>query len=112
MNIPAYMSLVSCLPALESVELWLPEPLVPDDLGCLLEALAWLPRLSALVLFVDANDYHDIHDDLEYQPCPDASAFANLHSLTKLALNFCKADSYTVAGVVDALVSLTGLAEL
>ncbi len=36
----ACMSLVSCLPALEEVQLYLCGPVVPNDLGCLLEALA------------------------------------------------------------------------
>lgn len=46
----ACVSLVTCLPALESVDLFLPDPLVPDDLGCLLEALVWCPHLRALGL--------------------------------------------------------------
>ena len=60
-DIQAYVSLVSCLPALQVVELrplsppweagsFAPPPGVPGDLGCLLEALACCPRLEALVL--------------------------------------------------------------
>ena len=111
-NIPTYMSLVSCLPALEDVKLWLPRPLVPRELDCLLEALAWLPGLRALALSVDDSDANAVLHDEASRPCPDTSAFAKLCSLTKLALSFGVADTYTVAGVVDALVSLTGLAEL
>ena len=121
MNILAYMGLVSCVPALEDVELCLPDPLIPKDLDCLLEALAWLPRLRALVVYVedigeddtDSDfDSNSSSDDEAHQPCPDTSAFAKLRSLTKLALSCGKKDSYTVAGVVQSLVSLTGLAEL
>ena len=39
-------------------------------------------------------------------------AFAKLRSLTKLKLDFNVADACIAASVVDALVSLTGLAEL
>ena len=111
-NIPTYMSLVSCLPALEDVKLRLPKPLVPKDLDCLLEALAWLPRLWTLALSRDEADADVSSGNEASQPCPDTSAFAKLRSLTKLTLAFRKADPYTVAGVVDALVSLTGLAKL
>ena len=121
MTVPAYMSLVSCLPALEAVELCLSRPLISKDLGCLLEALAWLPRLGALALEVEDSDQDDTDsdyysdsssDDEGYQPCPDTSAFVKLRSLTKLALTCGRESPYTVAGVVEALVSLTGLAEL
>ena len=114
MNIPAYISLISCLPALEDVRLCLPATLVPDDVGCLLEALAWLPRLRALDLWVDERGgvAWNTFDDEAVRPCPDTSAFAKLRSLTRLALSVGEADSYTVAGVVGALVSLTGLAEV
>ena len=111
-NIPTYMSLVSCLPALEKVKLRVPRPLVPEDLDCLLEALAWLPRLRALALSRAEAGVRSSSDNEASQPCPDTSAFAKLRSLTKLALTFGKADTYTVAGVVDALVSLTCLAKL
>ena len=112
-NIPTYMSLVSCLPALETVDLCLPRPLVPMELGCLLNALSWLPRLQTPDLSVDENDADASSDDSsDDEACPDTSVFAKLRSLTKLALSFCEADTYTVAGVVDGLVSLTGLAVL
>ena len=114
------MSLVSCLPALEHLEVHLNAPLDSSDLGCLLEALAWLPRLRALML-CEAPDmcenyedyYSDNSDDEPDPPCPDTSAIAKLRSLTKLSLCWSKeGNTYTIAGVVDALVALTGLAEL
>ena len=40
------------------------------------------------------------------------SALAELRSLTKLALEFCEFDPYTLTPAVDAWVSLTGLVEL
>ena len=40
------------------------------------------------------------------------AAFAQLRSLTRLALSFWEEDTYTLADVVGALVPLTGLAEL
>ena len=40
---PVCTSMVSCLPGLEHVELTLVQPLPPEDLGCLLEALSWCP---------------------------------------------------------------------
>ena len=42
------MMLVSCLPALEQVDFPLARPPESDELGCLLEVLAWCPRLNAL----------------------------------------------------------------
>ena len=87
-------------------------PIVQEDLGCLLEALAWCPRLSALNLYTwDINTpgagegYADPH-----WPFP-APALARLSSLTDLALNFGE-EPYTLADVVGALVSLTGLVKL
>ena len=46
----AWISLVSCLPALQDVTLHVTGVNTEDDLGCLLEALAWCPRLRALDL--------------------------------------------------------------
>ena len=109
-NIPTYISLVSCLPALEDVKLRLPKPLVPKDLDCMLEALAWLPRLRALALSLYGDER--VIDSMVLPYCPDTSAFAKLRSLTRLALSFGGADTYTIAGVVPALVSLTAFAEL
>ena len=40
----ACVSLVSFLPALEGVDLSFCNPVFANDLGCLLEALAWCPR--------------------------------------------------------------------
>ena len=108
MNIPAYLSLISCLPALEEVNLRLPKQ-VQIEFDCLLEALACLPRLSALALSMGRQSHGDVISDDE---APWPTAFAKLRSLTKLALSCGKSQYYTVAGVVDALVTLTGLAEL
>ena len=105
----ACTSLVSCLPALEQVELRLSGPLGPKDLGCLLEALAWCPRLSALDLCVLARGDHGLVADL---PAPDLSAFAKLHSLLKLTLTLGEGDPFALDDIVHALVPLTGLVEL
>ena len=101
-------SLVSCLPALERVVLVL-SLLTRDDLGGLLEALAWCPRLRALDLSVEcfASSEGDLH-----WPLPYASAFAKLSSLTTLGLEFDEEKPFTLADVVGALVPLTGLVEL
>ena len=119
-TVPAHMSLVSCLPALEHLEMHLNEPLGSSDLGSLLEALAWLPRLRTLMLCErpdmceNYEDYYsDSSDDEPDPPCPDISEVSKLRSLTKLSLSWSKeGDTYTIAGVVDALVTLTGLVEL
>ena len=109
--------LVCCLPALEDAELRLPASLHPGDLSCLLEELACCPRLRALDLVVS---------DLERGAVPPplvsccAPAFAQLCSLTKLALSFgeaspgiwCDVPGCNFADIVDALVPLTNLAEL
>ena len=112
----AYPSLVACLPALEDVDLGLLEPLT--DLGCLLEALAWCPRLESLDIFM-ANrlDEDGVVSNAASQNFPVlgcAPAFAKLRSLTKLVLSFGngEADPDTLSKVVDALAPLTGLAEL
>ena len=106
-------SLVSCLPALERVKLTLHGSLVVDELGCLLNVLAWCP-LRELDLYIG-----DLKEDAEVdfenyppQPFPAAPAFAKLRSLTKLALSFDEDGLYVLAAVVGALVSITGLAEL
>ena len=52
----ACTSLVSCLPALEDIQLHTRAPVVREDLGCLLEALAWCSRLRALDLDMDPNE--------------------------------------------------------
>ena len=108
--------MVSCLPALEHVELFLREPLTRDDLGCLLEALAGCPRLSSLEIFMfnSTDEDGDVADDApqSFPVLGCAHAFAKLRSLTKLDLScrFCEADP--LPSVVDALAPLTGLAEL
>ena len=104
----ACTSLVSCLPALEEVQLHLCGPVAPNDLGCLLEALAWCPRLRALDLDMDsvAGGKADVPWAF---PAP---ALANLSSLTSLDLGFHDSDHYILADVVGALVVLTGLVML
>ena len=106
------MSLVFCMPALESVKLLLTEPLIRDDLGCLLEALAGCPRLRALDIIVDY--FADAEDEDAHWPLICASAFVKLSSLTKLALalNGADAEPHTLADMVGALAPLTALAEL
>ena len=116
-DIRAYASLVSCLPALQAVELrplsppreagsYAPSPGVPGDLGGLLEALACCPRLEALVL----GDYGG--DQARWPSC-DWAAFSNLRSLTKLSLALAPNQSPdTLPGIANALASLPGLAEL
>ena len=111
MEASACISLVSCLPALQDVTLWLDAPLVRDDLGCLLEALAWCTRLRALDLSTVFDVTREDDAGLHY-PFPDAAAFAKLGSLTKLALNSNVKDQFRLADIVSALVPLMGLAEL
>ena len=113
----AYTSLVACLPALELVEMRLDAPLT--DLGCLLEALAWCPRLMSLdIVTLDTmTEDDDVLVDAPNKCFPTlacAPAFAKLRSLTKLALCFGNggADPDTLSVLVDALAPLTGLAEL
>ena len=106
----AILSLVSCLPALEHVELSLHKSLISDSLDRLLEALAWCPRLKVLDLCLE--DMGDGDDVLRLYP--EAFLFAKLHNLTRLALSFV---DYAVAprileGVARALVSVRCLAEL
>ena len=112
-----WIGLVSCLPALQDVTLTLTRPLMRDELGRLLEALARCPGLTALDLSAGqkrimnvADDFEDF--DLNWWRFPDAAAFAKLRSLTKLALCFSEEDGYFLADIVGALVPLTGLAEL
>ena len=111
----ACTSLVSCLPALEVALLSLPPSTRWVDLGCLLEALAWCPRLTALGLYMmDGGEVDKFGADVP-QPPPGpgcAPAFAKLRSLTKLTLELFSLDPMTLADVVGALVPLTGLAEL
>ena len=103
----ACMSLVCCLPALEDVQLCIPGMPNGGSLGCLLEALAWCPRLKALDLCIMGYG-----EGAEGAPPFPADATAKLCSLTNLALSFLEADPYSVANVVGALAPLTGLAEL
>ena len=106
---PACTSLVSCLPALENVGLNLLAPVGREDLGCLLEALAWCPRLTALNLSMCHFGAGEGNADQSW-PFP-APALAKLSSLTSLTLHF-DGVPYTLAAVVGALVSLTGLVNL
>ena len=108
-------SLVFCLPALEDAKLLFYQALTPNELSCLLEALAWSPRLRALDLCMMWRDEEWTFIQPAAAPIAAsgcAAAFAQLRSLTKLALSFDKAEPYTLADVVAALVPLTGLAEL
>ena len=106
----ACTSLVSCLPALEEVQLYLCGPVVPNDLGGLLEALAWCPRLRVLDLDMDSNGINEEYEDVYWSfPAP---ALAKLSSLTSLGLSFDGEDAYTLAEVVGALAALTGLVML
>ena len=110
----ACLSLVSCLPALEDVELCLPASLDSEELSCLLEALAWCPRLKALDLRVTDHEGDDVPQPIMVGCAP---AFAKLRSLTSLALSFGGGDPLQsadaphfgsgLAYVVHALVSLT-----
>ena len=112
---PACASLVSCLPALQDVELRVPKALEPDDLRCLLEALAWCPTLR--VLHVSTADMDDEEDEPELhapEPFPVsgcAPAFAKLRSLERLALSL-EALPVALTDVLGALVPLTRLTEL
>ena len=101
------MSLVSCLPALEHIALYVHLEKV-DDLGRLVEVLAWCPHVCVLDLFI-----LDHAGDERPQIFCKAPAFAKLRSLRRLALGFCEAEAHHVlADVVAALVSTTGLEEL
>ena len=111
MEASAHTSLVSCLPALERVVLCL-EPLRRDELACLLEALAWCPRLRQLDLTIEYDHGKNEQGEDVQGPFPDASAFAKLSSLTQLSLAFNEGTLHTLARFVGALVPLTGLAEL
>ena len=104
------MSLISCLPALEHAELRLAGTLRTKKLCCLLEALAWCPRLTFLGLLM----WHSGRADggLAMQPVPTLPPFAKLRNLTELVLNFGTAVPCTLPNVVDALAALTGLADL
>ena len=109
---PACTSLVSSLPALEVVDLDLSGPVVREDLGSLLEALAWCPRLEALKLNMWCTYERDSSkQDLFVQPFP-APALAALSSLAWLDLCFDYMDDYALAGVVGALVPLSALTGL
>ena len=102
----ACMSLVFCLPALEHVSLCV-EVFKLDDLGRLVEVLAWCPRMCVLELAI-----LDGGDDRPQIFC--STAFAKLRSLRSLTLCFNDdAEAhYVLADVVNALVALTGLEEL
>ena len=118
---PLCTSLVSCLPGLEHFEVTLVQPLPPEDLGSLLEALSWCPRLRSLSLCMkDNTDGSADEDGDEHDAAPQIlpvlaclPAFARLHSLTKLELFLGDgADPHTLSNMVHALAPLTALAEL
>ena len=114
---PACAGLVSCLPALETAALQVPEPLDGEDFGRLLEALACCTRLTALHLCMTPCAM-DGKGRLIVCVGSDTPAFAKLHSLaklrglTKLGLAFGMYDYPPLADVVDAISPLTGLTEL
>ena len=124
----ACTSLVACLPGLEHVELKIGGPEVRGDLGCLLQALAWCPRLRSLSLTMHNGDTteevaipslimrnDDTTEEVDMLSPFPAPALARLSSLTSLLLHLdrqCFFPHYTLADVVGALVPLTGLAEL
>ena len=103
-----------CLPALVDVAVYPDGRMDPSDPGRLLDALAACPRLRALSLSVGhpyfRNSFGEI-GDVDW-PFADASAFAKLRSLTKLALSSKWKVPETLSDVVGALASFTGLAEL
>ena len=103
----ACMSLVSCLPALKHIKLYVHLEKV-DDLDRLVEVLAWCPHMCGIDLFIEDHAGDDRPQIFRSPP-----AFAKLRSLRKLALGFGEAEvHYVLADVVDALVPLTGLEEL
>ena len=110
----AYTNLLCCLPALEQAQLSIAGPLSWGDGATLLHALAGCPRLTALTMRV-SRIMEDEADDMGpgVEPALDMPGFAKLRGLTKLALAFL---DYDLPGAidcsVDALVPLTGLAEL
>ena len=118
----ACTSLIGCLPALETVELGLPELLDADDLGCLVEALACCRRLKALDLTASYDEDEEDEEDEEalqpysaLQPYPAsgcAPAFAKLRSLTMLSLAFGKAGPTMSPAMLDAIAHLKRLEEL
>ena len=101
----ACMSLISCLPALEHVELSLPGLPAGDTLNRLLEALALLPRLAVLRLRMMTEDDGDAF-------LPAVPAFAKLRSLRVLHLAMDAVEPCILEDVASALVSLTGLQDL
>ena len=115
---PACTGLVSCLPALETAALQVPEPLDGEDWGCMLEALARCTRLTSLHLCMTPCAMDNKGKLVLVCIGSDTPAFAKLHGLaklrglTKLALSFGTYDTPALADVVDAISPLTGLTEL
>ena len=92
------MNLVSCLPALEDVDLHLAGPSNPHKLSCLLEAPSWCPRLRVLYLRMWQSERRQGNQAaLSNQRMP---AFTKLRSLTQLVLEFGSAVPFTLAAVV------------
>ena len=111
----ACASLVSCLPALEFIELNLPWSLYTTDVGSLLEALAWCPRLTVLNLWMTDDEGDETMQSpplLDYWP-----TFGGLRSLAHLGLSFrvgrrpgwAANAGFVLVDVVEGLTSLTGL---
>ena len=105
----ACASLVTCLPALEQVQLHLSGRPLPGGLGRLLEALATCPRLNSLDLLLIDRDGSRKHPNWMLS---SLGPVAQLRSLTQLTLEFYNVGFYPLADVVRALVPLTGLVKL
>lgn len=88
----------------------LPGPLSSEKLCCLIDALAWCPRLDMVSLLMRHSGRGEGNGAV--LPISDVRSFAKLCSLTELTLAFSRQEPRTLATVVDALVSLTGLAHL
>ena len=76
-----------------------------NNLNCLLETLAWCPRLNLLALCITEDRASD-------KPFPDVPAFAKLRSLRMLHLSLQGLEPHFMANLVDALVPLTGFTRL
>ena len=100
------------------MQLRLPGPLVPDDLGRLIEALAGCAQLRALALHTEeVAECWEAGGARRACPIPLSVSFGKLRSLTKLALNLEAEDRrfhpfWSLANVIGALVPLAGLLEL
>ena len=117
----ACASLVACLPALETVELLVSWSLYSVDMGSLLEALSWCPRLSALHLWMEEGASGTQQPQPRIAEGESFRGFGALRSLASLDLLLCEEDVGTFSGdmadavltdVVGGLAPLTGLVGL